>query len=128
VGNVARLANITGGSGCGGVLTDGSLSATCHAGSYIQFSWNTSVQIHKVLLFNDGGVNWFEMRMSDGSFFRVDFGGPNTCVQVEFGPRDVTWVKMDFTDGIPSTMKEIEIWATTGPQSSANSCSIRRSM
>jgi hypothetical protein len=128
VGNVAPLANITGGSGCGSVLTDGSLSGTCHAGSYIQFSWNTSVQVHKVLLFNDGGVNWFEMRMSDGSFFKVDFGGPNTCVQVEFSPRDVTWVRIDFTDGIPSTMKEIEIWATAGPQSSGNSCSISRSM
>jgi serine/threonine-protein kinase len=123
VGNIAPLANIAGGGGCGSILTDGSLSATCHAGSYIQFSWSTTAQIHKMLLFNDGGVNWFEVRMSDGTFFRVDFGGPNTCVQVNFSPRDVTWVRIDFTDGIPSTMKEIEIWATTGPQSSGLSCS-----
>lgn len=123
-GNIARVATISGGSGCGAVLTDGSLAQTCHAGSSIQFAWSRPAGVQRVLLFNNGGVNWFDMYMSDGTHFHVDFGGPNTCVQVNFATRNITSLRIDFTDGIPSTMKEIEIWAGAG---SGFACSTLRS-
>jgi hypothetical protein len=51
------------------------------------------------------------------------------CVNVSFSARTVTWAEFDFNDHDGAlALKEIEIWATTGLQSSGNSCSNSRSM
>jgi hypothetical protein len=65
--------------------------------------------------------------MSDGTDLRIDYGGPNECVKVDFGARTVTYAEFDFNDHDGAlALKEIEIWSTTGPQSSGNGCSNSR--
>ncbi len=131
VGNVARLASISGANSAG-ALTDENLSTTTGASQHVTFTWSSPVPVHRVIIWNDrsrGGINWLDLRMSDGTDLRVDYGGPNECVLVDFGARTVASMDFDFNDhdgGLE--LREIEIWATSGQQSSGLGCGNTRSM
>jgi heat shock protein HtpX len=130
-GNVARSASIDWAGDNPSLLVDGNLGTYSTGANLVTFTWSRTVSIHRVIIWNDrsrGGINWLRLVLSDGTSFTVDYGGPNECVRVDFGARTVDRVQLDFYDHDGAlALKEIEIWATTGPQSSGNSCGNSRS-
>ncbi|HEY1391670.1 MAG TPA: serine/threonine-protein kinase [Ktedonobacterales bacterium] len=136
-GNLAPQASRSAGSGA---VVDGSLSTEWIGGhgssSSITFSWSVSVTIHRIVVWDrsqsgsdNNQINLLGVSFSDGSGnSSIDMisGGPR-CANINFSDKTVRWVTIYPNDASGNNgYKEIEIWATTGPQSSGNSCSNSR--
>jgi hypothetical protein len=140
-GNVADQALLS--PGGSGAVTDENLSTVWIGGhgaaAAITFSWPVPVTINHIIVWDrpqdspdNNQINLLGISMSDGTANNsIDMasGGPR-CADISLvSDHTVTWVQVYPWDSSGNNgYEEIEIWATTGPQSSGLSCSNPRSM
>ncbi|HEX8731507.1 MAG TPA: serine/threonine-protein kinase [Ktedonobacterales bacterium] len=117
------------------IVADGSLSqqwVCCHPVS-VTLSWPGPQTIHRVVVWDrdqnspdNNQINLLQIQFSNGQVINsIDMasGGPR-CADVNFPAMTVTSVTVTGTDSSGTNgFKEIEVWATTGLQSSGNVCS-----
>jgi murein DD-endopeptidase MepM/ murein hydrolase activator NlpD len=134
-GNVARQAYIEP-SGAGAIV-DTSLASYWLGGpgghaptNTVAMSWPEPVTVHRLIMWdlepspNGGNIYRVNLEFSDGTIANgVDLG---LCRAVTFPAKEITWLKIVPFDTTGSNtnlgLREVEVWATTGEQSSANSC------
>lgn len=140
-GNVADQASLSP-SGTGAVI-DENLSTQWVGGhgpgATITFSWSVPVTIHHIIVWDrpqnspdNNQINLLGISMSDGAVshnINMDSGGPR-CADITLASNHtVTSVQVYPWDSSGNNgYSEIEIWATTGPQSSGLSCSNSQTM
>ncbi len=107
------------------------------ASAEIDFSWAAPVTIDHIIVWDrsqnspdNNQINLLGISLSDGTVVQnIDMvsGGPR-CADITFSSRTVNWVHIYPWDSSGANgYKEIEIWSTTGPQSSGLTCSNHRS-
>ena len=113
------------------VTVDGSLNGEWQQGSAtgFGFSWPHPVTTGHIVVWDRvkspavNGIGNLSIGFSDGTMLRqLDMGvqGPR-CVDVTFPAKTVTWVNL-LPSGYQPGYREVQIWATTGPQSSPDAC------
>lgn len=131
-GNIASRATLSASSATAAV--DGSLSSEWLGGHKftLTMTWSESVTIHRIVVWDrtqnspdNSQINQLTVNFSDGSSIaNIDMtsGGPR-CADVRFAARTVTSVTLVPVDASGTNgLREVEIWATSGEQTSNNSC------
>jgi DNA-binding XRE family transcriptional regulator len=131
-GNVAPRA-ILSPPGAGAVV-DGSVQTQWIGGHMVglELKWPFPVTIHRVVVWDrrqsdtdNNQINKLELIFSDGTATgSIDMisGGPR-CADSTFPARTVTWLQIIPVDASGTNgFREVEVWATTGPQYSNNTC------
>src|SRR5579875_376013 len=131
-GNVAPRAMLSP-SGAGAVV-DGNLQTQWIGGHMVglELRWPFPVTIHRVVVWDrrqsdtdNNQINKLELIFSDGTATgSIDMisGGPR-CADSTFPARTVTWLQIIPVDASGTNgFREVEVWATTGPQYSNNTC------
>lgn len=131
-GNVAPLASLSPGSASAAV--DGNLQTEWVGGHMVELDlrWAFPVTIHRVVVWDrkqstsdNNQVNKLKLIFSDatstGSIDMIS-QGPR-CMDVTFPAKTVTWLHLLPVDASGNNgLREVEVWATTGPQYSSNTC------
>lgn len=120
--------------GSAAAAVDGNLSTEWLGGHKftLTLTWNSSATIHRIVVWDrtqnnpdNSQINLLRIIFSDGSTLEnldMTSGGPR-CVDVNFGARSATSVTFQPYDASGTNgLRDIEVWATTGPQYSNNSC------
>lgn len=128
-GNIASEATVTGGEQA--ILTDARLDQDTTVAQHLYFSCPGGVTLKRVGLWTPGGINWISIYLTGGSagpysMTNIDFGGPNTCLVVNFAPKEATLVEIDTYDANPLKYQEIELWTDDGTSGLTCGSSINR--
>jgi hypothetical protein len=131
-GNVASQAMLSPGSAH--AVVDGNLHTEWIGGHMVELdlSWAFPVTIHRVVVWDrkqsasdNNQINKLKLSFSDGtSTGSIDMIslGPR-CADVTFPEKTVTWLHIIPVDASGNNgYSEVEVWATTGPQYSNNTC------
>ena len=131
-GNVAPQATLSPGSAH--AVIDGDLRTEWVGGHMVELdlSWAFPVTIHRVVVWDrkqspsdNNQMNKLKLSFSDGtSTGSIDMisQGPR-CADVTFPQKTVTWLHLIPVDASGTNgYSEVEVWATTGPQYSNNTC------
>ena len=131
-GNVAPHAMLSPASAHAAV--DGNLQTEWVAGHMVEFDlqWAFPVTIHRVIVWDrkqsptdNNQINKLRLSFSDGtSTGSIDMNsqGPR-CVDVTFPEKTISSLRIIPTDASGNNgFREVEVWATTGPQYSNNTC------
>jgi hypothetical protein len=114
-------------------VVDGSLSSEW-VGTHkftLVFSWSQPVTIHRIVVWDrsqnspdNNQINKIAINLSNGVSWNLDMeSGGRRCVNLTFGDQTVTSVTIHPDDASGNNgLKEVEIWAVDGNQSSGNSC------
>ncbi len=131
-GNVAPQALLS--SASAHAVVDGNLHTEWVGGRMVELdlSWAFPVTIHRVVVWdrkqspsNNNQINTLKLSFSDGTStgsINMVSQGPR-CADVTFPEKTVTWLHIIPVDASGSNgYREVEVWATTGPQYSNNTC------
>jgi hypothetical protein len=131
-GDVAPWATLSPGSAH--AVVDGSLQTEWIGGHMVGLTlrWTFPVTIHRVVVWDrsqsasdNNQINKLKLSFSDGtSTGSIDMisQGPR-CADVTFPAKTVTWLQITPVDASGNNgYREVEVWATTGPQYSNNTC------
>lgn len=131
-GNVGPDATISPGSA--GAVIDGSVQTEWIAGHMVGFAlrWAFPVTVHRIVIWDrkqsatdNNQINKLKFSFSDGTATgSIDMisDGPR-CADVTFPPKNITSLQVIPVDASGNNgYSEIEVWATTGPQYSNNTC------
>jgi len=131
-GNVAPLAFLSPGSAH--AVVDGNLQTEWVGGHMVELDlqWPFPVTIHRVVVWDrkqstmdNNQINNLKLSFSDGtSTGSIDMisQGPR-CADVTLPEKTITWLHIIPVDASGNnSYSEVEVWATTGPQYSNNTC------
>ncbi|GAC1435099.1 MAG: hypothetical protein NVSMB54_34560 [Ktedonobacteraceae bacterium] len=131
-GNVASQASLS--PGTAHAVVDGNLQTEWVGGHMVGFElhWTATATIQRVVVWDrkqsttdNNQINKLKLSFSDGTATgNLDMisGGPR-CVDVTFPEKTVTWLHIIPVDASGNNgYSEVEVWATTGPQYSNNTC------
>lgn len=133
-GNLARNAVL---NPAAPAVVDGDLSTEWYGGHKFTLGlyFPQLVQIRRIVVWDrkqsdtdNNQINLLTISLSDGSLIAnldMTSGGPR-CIDVTFPPRWVSSVVLQPVDASGTNgLREVEVWATTGDQSSNNTCVMR---
>ena len=131
-GNVAPQAMLSPGSA--GAVVDGNLQTEWIGGHMVELdlTWAFPVTIHRVVVWDrkqspsdNNQINKLKLSFSDGtSTGSIDMvsSGPR-CADITLPEKTITWLHITPIDASGNNgYSEVEVWATTGPQYSNNTC------
>jgi transcriptional regulator with XRE-family HTH domain len=131
-GNVAPQAALSPGSAH--AVVDGNLQTEWVGGHLVELdlSWTFPVTIHRVVVWDrkqspsdNNQINKLKLSFSDGTATgSIDMisQGPR-CADVTFPEKTITWLHIIPVDASGNNgFREAEVWATSGPQYSHNTC------
>jgi hypothetical protein len=117
-----------------GAVVDGSLQTQWIGGHMVglELRWPFPVTIHRVVVWDrqqsatdNNQINKLKLIFSDGTATgSIDMisQGPR-CADITFPVKTVTWLQITPVDASGTNgFREVEVWATTGPQYSNNTC------
>jgi hypothetical protein len=131
-GNIAPQATLSPASA--GAVIDGNLQTEWVGGHQVELDlhWALPVTIHRVVVWDrkqsptdNNQINKLKLSFSDGTStgsIEMISLGPR-CSDVIFPEKTVTWLHIIPVDASGNNgLREVEVWASTGPQYSNNTC------
>ena len=135
-GNIAQQATLSPGNA--GAVVDGNLQTEWVGGHMVELDlqWAFPVTIYRVVVWDrkqspvdNNQINKLRLSFSDGTAtgsLDMISQGPR-CADVTFPEKTVTWLHIIPVDASGNNgYREVEVWATTGPQYSNNTCVNKR--